>query len=150
VHSTDEYCLTMIYEVAQNLIEHIFAIGIFLKKKAEVGFWRVFSVFNGFDTRISFCDTLQSCPHDNFPPYSHFRIIIEKDDVGFFGWFPAFLMVFRPLNGPLSFSDTLRSCSEFQCAFFCIASFYKKRRNMFLHCFRVLWNVLFANKFFLH
>jgi prolipoprotein diacylglyceryltransferase len=35
-HLTDEYSLTMIYEVAQNLIVHILAILIFLKEEEEV------------------------------------------------------------------------------------------------------------------
>jgi hypothetical protein len=53
----------------------------FSNEKEEVGFLgplMVFSVFKIFNARISIYDTLQSCPRDNFPPYRHFRITIEK------------------------------------------------------------------------
>jgi hypothetical protein len=71
----------MIYEVAQNLIVHIFAIGIFLKEKDEVGYWMVFRVFNGFNAGISVCDTLQSCPYNNSAPDRYLRFTIEKEEV---------------------------------------------------------------------
>jgi hypothetical protein len=105
----------MIYELAQNLIVHIFAIGIFLKEKEEVSIEMVFLVFNGFIAGISFCDTLQSCPTDNSPPDRHFRFLKEEEEAGFWTVF----RVFPGLNVGISFRDTLRSCSEFRDASFC-------------------------------
>jgi hypothetical protein len=55
-----------------------------LEEKEEVGIWRVFGVFNRFNAGISFCDTLQSCPRDNFPSYSRVTIQKEKEEVSFF------------------------------------------------------------------
>jgi hypothetical protein len=71
----------VIYALAQNLIVPIFAIGIFLKEKEEVSIEMVFQVFNGFNARISFYDTLQSCPRDNSAPDRYFRLLKEKEEV---------------------------------------------------------------------
>jgi hypothetical protein len=55
-----------------------------------VGFLRVLSVFNGLNAEISFCDTLQSCLQDNFPPYDRVTILKEKEEVGFWRVFSVF------------------------------------------------------------
>jgi hypothetical protein len=92
----------MIYEVDQNLIVHIFAIGIFLKEKDEVAYWTVFRVFNGFNAGILFCDALQSCPYNNSAPDRHFRFSKEKEEAGYWMGF----RVFNGFNAGISVCDT--------------------------------------------